>query len=295
MMDLTEYVILPGADYKAACDAVRTKTGKTSGIKSGQLASEIRGIAPKLQEKSVTPGKAAQEIAPDAGFDGLSKVNMGAIPGEYIVPSGTRNITENGAYDVTEKAGVVVAVPDPKLQSKTVAPETQEKMVSADAGYDGLSSVTVEAVTLQQKSVTPSDAAQTITPDTGYMGLSKVIVDAAQGGTNVLIKTGNASYGTRTMTTTVGFRPDLVVLEGAELTLNGVATQLSCRFPSQNGTQTVLAAADGLLMLHTTIQQTSGGFRVGAFTRIYLNGSEAYEEIFSQNVYLNYTAVKYTE
>lgn len=44
MTDLTEYVILPGADYKAACDALREKTGKTEGILSGNLAREIHGL-----------------------------------------------------------------------------------------------------------------------------------------------------------------------------------------------------------------------------------------------------------
>lgn len=65
---------------------------------------------PVLQEKSVTPTKSAQEIVPDGGFDGLSKVNVNAIPDEYIVPSGTLEVTDNGTYDVTEKAHVSVNV-----------------------------------------------------------------------------------------------------------------------------------------------------------------------------------------
>lgn len=299
MMDLTEYVILPGADYKEACDAVREKTGKTAGMKSGELAQEIRGIKtkPKLQEKTVSPSKSPQEISADAGYDGLSRVNIGAIPGNYIVPGGTISITENGEYDVTEKAGVVVAVeaPEPVLQSKTVSPAVSDQTVSADSGYDGLSSVTVEALKLQEKNATPSETAQTITPDAGFDGLSKVIVGAAQAGTDVSVKTGFVTCGTRAVMTTVGFRPDLVMITGAELTLNGVATQLACLFPSQNATQTVLAAADGLIMLHTTLQQTSTGFRVGVINLLYMNGSEIYEETVSQNLRLNYTAVKYTE
>lgn len=41
---LTDYVIMPGADYKAACDAIRAKTGKTGLIKSGDMAAEITSI-----------------------------------------------------------------------------------------------------------------------------------------------------------------------------------------------------------------------------------------------------------
>lgn len=81
MMELTDYVILPGVDYKATCDAVREQTGKTDGIRSVDLAAQIRGIAPKLQEKTTVPSDVAQTIEPDAGFDGLSKVLVEAIEG----------------------------------------------------------------------------------------------------------------------------------------------------------------------------------------------------------------------
>ena len=43
-MSLTNYVLMPGADYQAACDAIRAKTGKSEPIKSGELAAEIAGI-----------------------------------------------------------------------------------------------------------------------------------------------------------------------------------------------------------------------------------------------------------
>lgn len=41
---MNEYVIMPKADYVAACNAIRTKTEKTDLIKSGDLESEILGI-----------------------------------------------------------------------------------------------------------------------------------------------------------------------------------------------------------------------------------------------------------
>ena len=43
-MALTDMVIMPGADYQDACDAVREKTGGTEAIKSGDLGAQIRAI-----------------------------------------------------------------------------------------------------------------------------------------------------------------------------------------------------------------------------------------------------------
>lgn len=65
---------------------------------------------PILQEKSVTPTESTQNVTPDSGYDGLSKVIVNPIPSEYIVPSGTKSITENGTHDVKDYASVSVNV-----------------------------------------------------------------------------------------------------------------------------------------------------------------------------------------
>lgn len=60
------------------------------------------GTAPSLQSKSVTPSKSSQSVTADSGYDGLSTVTVNAIPDEYIIPSGTKEITSNGTIDVTD-------------------------------------------------------------------------------------------------------------------------------------------------------------------------------------------------
>lgn len=63
-----------------------------------------------LQEKTVTPSKEQQVIEADSGFTGLKSVKVGAIPDQYIIPSGSKTITENGEVDVTSFASVMVNV-----------------------------------------------------------------------------------------------------------------------------------------------------------------------------------------
>ena len=67
----------------------------------------------KLQEKSVTPTKSAQSVVPDSGYDGLSKVSVGAIPDAYVIPSGSTSITTNGTHLVSGYAIAEVNVPIP--------------------------------------------------------------------------------------------------------------------------------------------------------------------------------------
>ena len=131
-----------------------------------------------LQTKTVTPSVNAQQVSPDEGYYGLSRVNVDAIPSSYIVPTGTLSITRNGTFNVGQYASANVNVPMVhNNQAKTVSPTSSQQIITADSGYDGLSSVTVNAVSLQNKTVSTQNTTQTVTADSGYNGLGTVTIN----------------------------------------------------------------------------------------------------------------------
>lgn len=100
-----------------------------------------------LDSLTVTPSSSTQTFTPSTDIDGWDEVTVNPIPSEYIVPSGTINITSNGTTNVSQYANANVQVPkNVELQAKTATPTESNQIVTADSGYDGLSSVTIEAI-----------------------------------------------------------------------------------------------------------------------------------------------------
>lgn len=137
------------------------------------------------QTKSATPTESTQEITPDASYDGLSKVTVGAISSTYV----GSGVSKQAAKTVTPNSSTQTAVSSGKYTTgdvKVAAVPTETKSITTNGTHTPssgkyFSSVTVAvptSPTLQEKSATPSETAQDIVADTGYDGLSKVSVGA---------------------------------------------------------------------------------------------------------------------
>lgn len=65
-----------------------------------------------------------------------------------------------------------------KMQDKLVYPSSEQQVVLPDENYDGLTQVTVEAISLDNQIITPTKKLQTITPKLPFVGFSQVSVEA---------------------------------------------------------------------------------------------------------------------
>lgn len=105
----------------------------------GKLGMKSVAVNPTPSSaKTVTPTKETQTVSPDSGTL-LSGVTVNPIPDEYIIPSGTKDITANGTTDVTSFASVNVAVPAPDLSDATA---TAGKILLGATAYTGAGKIT---------------------------------------------------------------------------------------------------------------------------------------------------------
>ena len=150
-------------------------------MQGGFVSGGSSGV--KLQSKTVTPSENTQTVNPDSSYDALSSVTVGAISNTYIGSGVTKKSAATytpGTSDQSIASGQYLnGTQTIKGDSNLTAGNIRNgvKIFNVTGSYAGSSSGG-NTPNLQTKTVTPSENTQTVSPDSGYDGLSKVTVNA---------------------------------------------------------------------------------------------------------------------
>ena len=219
--------VTPSVTNTAGYISGGTKTGTAITVSASELASGNKAIAdngtgidvvgystvsvnvtPSLQSKTnISPTTSSQTITADNGYDGLSSVQINAMPsGTAGTPSATKGTVSNHSISVTPsvtnttgyitggtKTGTAVTVSASELVSGTYTVDssgtkdvTNYASASVSAGTAGTPSATKGTVSNHQVSVTPS-----VTNTTGW------IAGSTKTGTAVTVTASELASGNK--------------------------------------------------------------------------------------------------
>lgn len=178
----------------------------------------IGTTSPRLEDVTLTP-KTTEETYKSENAYGYDEVTVEAVTSD-IDP----NIKAENIMDGVSILGVEGEMVGLQGQTKTITPSTTQQTITPDEGYNGITEITVEAVTSdidsdikaenikqgveilgvagnvvelkgETKTITPTTAQQTITPSSGKNGMTEVTVSAVDASIDPDIQASNIKQG----------------------------------------------------------------------------------------------------
>lgn len=147
-------------------------------MQGGFVSGGSSGV--KLQSKTVTQSENTQTVNPDSSYDALSSVTVEAISNTYIGSSVTKKSAATytpGTSNQSIASGQYLSGAQTiKGDSNLIASNIKKGVTIFNV--TGSYNEATGGPTLQSKIVSPSESTQTVSPDSGYDGLSKVTVNA---------------------------------------------------------------------------------------------------------------------
>lgn len=195
------------------------------------------------------------------------------MPPRYIQ---TLSVTQNGTYyGLYNEVDVSVPSSAPSLQSKTATPSTSQQTITADSGYDGLSSVQINAMPSGTATAPTSISGTSATVSTGTntLTLSKTVSVTPRITTAGYVSSGTAGNSSVSLTANVTTQAAQTIypstsdqsiaascyLTGAQ-TIKGVAVaNLTAANVKQGVTVTVGDSADADRIMSVTGTYSGGG------------------------------------
>ena len=204
-----------------------TELTPASGYYISSITVTMGGV--DITEQVFKAGTGAKTITVNGTYAASADNLSGYTAVSVNVPSGsaslgTKSITSNGTYNASSdgydgysQVTVNVSGGSPSLQSKTntYTPTTltQTETVSADNGYDGLSSVGITVNPIPSQYIVPTGTKSITANGTNIDVTSYAAVDVAVPTGGVTVKTASGTFtgnGTREVSFTCSFEPDLV-------------------------------------------------------------------------------------
>ena len=280
-------VVVNGTTY---IDLSQDTVASASHIRSGYVGHLNNGTqvigsyeggssTPNLQSKTnINPSTSSQTIEPDNGYDGLSSVQINAMPTGTAVISAAKGTVSNNSVQVTPNAqvtqagyfstgsypGTAVTVSASELVSgtKSITSNGTNIDVTNYAAVDV--AVSGGTVSLQAKTnINPTTSSQTIEPDNGYDGLSSVQINAMPTLTLPTSVSSSATSGYTSKATISRSTSDQYInigtgynAAGGYYKISAVANGSATAPASISGTSASISTGSGTITLTKTVSVT---------------------------------------